>query len=179
MNKYLVAIVLLVASSAFSQDAWHDENGNAVPDTDARKVVEGFGGWLLVTSDVDWQQKWETPSNAVPRFTEANSIARGNPIFVLTFFSNPQLSASGEADVTCDIDVTRPDGTSSAHQVDATCFRGTLKPDRRHVYLAAPIIGFIGEPNDPAGQWVVRVTLKDTVRHVVVPLKTSFVLLAK
>lgn len=179
MRTLSVFVLLLISCVAFAQEGWRDQRGHAAPDTDARKSVGGFGGWVIVTSDADWQAKWETQSNTIPRFTEANTVSRGNRVFVLTFFANPKLNSAGEANVSCDIDVTRPDGTTSTHQSDVVCFRGVLKTDPHYTYLAAPVIGFIGDPGDPAGVWVVQVTLKDNIRHVVVPLKTSFALLDK
>ena len=106
--------VTLVAEDRF----WRDENGNLAPNTEARSAVSGFGGSLVVTSDADWRSKWETPSNTVPHFTEAKAVARGKHIFILIFFANPKLTEKGTADLVCDIDVTRPDGSSSVHQTD-------------------------------------------------------------
>ena len=77
--------------------------------------------------------------------------------------------------MTCDIDVIKPTGTPSTHQEGAVCFQGRLK-EPRLTYLSAPVIAFVGDPGDPAGEWMVRITLKDNVRHVAVPLKTSFML---
>jgi hypothetical protein len=176
-HSHLVFLFFIIAVVAIAEDRfWRDEHGNFVPGTEARNAVAGFGGWLVGTSDSDWQAKWETSPNTVPRFTEAKTVARGKAIFILTFFANPKLTDSGVADVTCDIDVLRPDGTSSVHQVDAVCFRGALRGPPTNVYLSAPILNFVGESNDLAGKWSVRVTLKDNVRHVSLPLKTSFTL---
>ncbi|HYA37032.1 MAG TPA: hypothetical protein VEI74_01995 [Candidatus Methylomirabilis sp.] len=157
--KALFIAIFLSSCVACAQEGWRDEHGHAIPDTDARKSIGGFGGWVLVTSDADWRAKWETPSNTVPRFTEAKNVSRGNRVFVLTFFVNPRLNSAGEANVTCDIDVTRPDGTTSIHQVDAVCFKGVLKIDPHYTYLSAPVMEFVGDPGDPAGEWLVRVTL--------------------
>ena len=95
---------------------------------------------------------------------------------MLTFFANPQLNSAGNADVSCDIHTLRPNGTSSVDQKDAICFNGAPKENPRNMYLCAVIIGFVGDPGDPAGEWLVHITLKDNVRHVSLPLKTSFVL---
>jgi hypothetical protein len=174
---HLVFLFFIFALVAMAEDRyWRDEHGNFVPNTEARNAVAEFGGWLVVTSDSNWQAKWETSPGTVPTFTEAKTVARGKTIFILTFFANPKLSESGDADVTCDIDVIRPDGSSSVHQVDAVCFRGALRGPATNVYLSAPILNFVGEATDPAGKWSVRVTLKDYIRRVSVPLKTSFTL---
>ena len=175
MKIFISAFFLLFSSLALSQQGWKDEHGLLTPDTDFRKSKNGFGGWLLVTSDADWRTKWETPSETIPHFTEAKSITKGNQVFVLTFFSNPLL-VDGNANVSCDIDVIRPNGTSSIHQVGAVCFKGTLAEDAHHLFLSAPIIGFTGDPGDPVGEWLVRVKLRDNLRHIVLPLKTSFLL---
>jgi hypothetical protein len=127
-----VISLLLPATATIAQDSfWKDENGNPIPNTEFRSGVNGFGGWLVVTPDADWQAKWETPSNSIPRFNTADTIRRDERLFILIFFSNPELTDKQMADVTCDIDVTRPDESSSVHQVNAVCFRGELKGRRR------------------------------------------------
>ena len=132
-----------------------------------------------MTSDADWRSKWETSSNTVPRFTEAKTVARGKHVFILIFFANPKLAEERSADVACDIDVIRPDGSSLVHQTDIVCFHGELKGTPSNVYLSAPILDFMGEESDPGGKWLVQVTLKDNNRHVLLPLKASFTLIDK
>lgn len=103
-----VLFLLLLGSLALADDRfWRDEHGNLAPNTEARSAVKGFGGWVVVTSDADWQRKWETSPDAVPRFTGANTVSRGKHLFILTFFANPELTENRDADVTCDIDVVR------------------------------------------------------------------------
>ncbi len=155
------------------REGWKDQARHTIEETDARKSKDGFGGWVVVTSDADWKAKWQSSPETVPRFTEAQTVKRGQSVFVLILFSNP-LIVGGMANVTCDIDVTRPDGTSSIHQPGAICFDGLLREDPHHVFLSGPVIRFVGEPRDPAGNWIVQVTLKDTARDVALPLKTSF-----
>jgi hypothetical protein len=148
---------------------------DAAANTDNQKQVDGFGGWIIVTPDEDWEQKWNTPSSTTPYFSTAKDVKRGKTIFVLTFFANPKLNGEGKADITCDIEVVRPDGSFSTRETGTVCFNGMLE-DVNNMYLSHQVIGFIGESKDLPGEWVVRVTLKDNVRKVAVPLKTSFVL---
>lgn len=186
MKALSCSVLLMLPFSILAQDkgnpgeiSWHDRQGHGIPNNDDSKVIDGFGGILLVTSDADWKAKWETPSDTTPVFNRVKSVPRGKPVFVLIFFANPQTGNNGQADVSCDIDSVRPDGTTSVHQVDVLCFKGTVKGDLHNTRLAAPRIQFIGDPGDPAGEWTTRVTLKDNIRHVQVVLKTSFVLLDK
>jgi hypothetical protein len=79
--------------------------------------------------------------------------------------------------VVLDIDVKRPDGSSSSHAEDAVCFQGELLGPPHNVYLCGPVVGFVGEPSDPAGTWSVQITLTDKIRKVRIPLATHFELL--
>jgi hypothetical protein len=44
------------------------------------------------------------------------------------------------------------------------------------IYLSRLVIGFVGDKDDPPGQWIVRVTIKDLVKPATIPLETRFVL---
>jgi len=172
-----VALAIALATSARAQElTWKDLQGKPIPETEARRSKNGLGGSLLVTSDADWQEKWNTPAETIPEFKEAKSVGRGQRIFVLIFFANPRLDADGRANLSCDLDVTRPDGSVSTHQAGVACFQEKLLGGPYQTYVAAPVIGFVGDAADPAGTWTVQVSLKDNLSDTVLPLKTSFVL---
>lgn len=177
--KNLLCIIVLFAISSVTfgrDDFWKDQYGHPAPDTEYRRTINGFGGWLLVTSDANWRKKRATPSQTIPRFKEVKTVARGERIFFVVFFANPKLTRERRADITCDVDLIRPNGVSSLHKTDVVCFQGQLKRSPDKVYLSAPVIGFVGEPADPVGKWMVRISLKDNVRHIALPLQTSFIL---
>ncbi|MBM7119959.1 hypothetical protein [Dyella kyungheensis] len=175
MSKLLSFLLLsLLCFPAFCQDGWRDEHGHPARDTDSRRSVNGFGGSLVVTPDADWQAKWQTPSDTVPHFSVAKIVPRGQQVFFLIFFANPLLKEDGTADITCDIDVLRPDGKSSFHQLDVPCFKGAIHEPVTHTFLAPSVIGWTGDSSDSSGTWVLRVLLKDNVRKASVPLRTSF-----
>lgn len=178
MNLRLLTALIAMSFSWSSVYAgyWMDSNGNPSPDTASRRSIGEFGGWLLTTSDPDWEKKWNTPPETAPVFNEARMVTLGERIFTLTFFANPELDANHEANITCDLKVIRPDGTESINQRDVVCFQGRLKEEPSNIYLAAPVIDFLAEPGDPIGIWTIEITLKDNVRNVVIPLKTAFTL---
>jgi hypothetical protein len=174
---FVLLVGLALGTSALAQEAaWLNEHGQPVPETEARQSNRGFAGFLLVTPDANWREKWDTPANTVPHFNEAKTVERGQQVFVLIFFSNPKKDTDGRADLTCDLDVVRPDGSVSSHQENTVCYHGELRGDTYAMYLATPVIGFTGDPDDPAGTWTVRVSLKDNGRKTVLPLKTTFTL---
>lgn len=170
-------LILLFALSlpAFAQSGWHDMDGNPLPETESRRSQDGFSASLVVTPDRDWQAKWETPPETVPHFTEAREVSEGGELTVLTFLSNAQLSDEGMTEVACDFIVTRPDGSKSINEIDMPCFNYELKTDPTNVYLTAASLKYVAEPSDQRGTWVVAVTVKDRVRGVTLPLRTSFV----
>jgi len=145
----------------------------AEPPASNTKTVAGFSGMLIVTPDKDWVAKWNTSPEAIPYVASGATVKKGGDLFVITMFSNPQLDASGTANVSMDIDVIRPDGASSSHAENAVCVQGKI--DVRSLYRCLQVVEFTNEPTDPSGKWSVRILLKDDVRKVSIPLSMEFV----
>ena len=177
INSFAV-LAMAACSLAASQDlGWRDKDGNATPDTDSRKSANGFAGWVLTTSDPDWQSKWNTPEHETPMFKGAETVRKGETIYTLIFISNPKPDAKGIVNVSCDIKVTRPNGTISIDEKNIDCLKGAMQGNPYNMRLAAPVIGFVGEPADPVGTWRVDVILRDVPRGATMDLHTSFELL--
>jgi len=69
----------------------------------------------------------------------------------------------------------KPDGTYSVRKQHVDCLSGPLVGSAKTIYLSRLVIGFARDPDDPVGEWVVRVTIKDLVTPAVIPLETRFV----
>jgi len=173
----LIGVFLLFTPLAYPEDsAWKDEAGHPVPNSESRISKNGFGGWLVVTPDADWEQKWNTSPETVPHFTTSETVEKGKQLTILIFFVNPKVDEKNKADITCDIESIRPDGSLSINSHDVVCYRAKIEGSPYNIRLSAPIIKYVGEAKDPPGKWTIRVTLKDNLRHVRLPLKTSFIL---
>jgi len=172
----LIAIAWLsVAVAVPAQElGWRDKDGRHVPDSPSQKSKDNFGGMLLITDDADWEAKWNTPPEVTPHFHETDTVKVGETVVVLIFVTNPSKDADGNINVTCDLQMTRPDGTLSIDKSGVACMVGPLPGDPMNVYLADPVVGFLGELSDPVGKWVFRVRLKDVVRDITLELETSF-----
>ena len=75
----------------------------------------------------------------------------------------------------CDLSLQRPDGSYAAingHRV--LCANGVMNTDPSHIYLLSTYVKFIAESSDPFGEWRIFVNLTDELRHVTVPLQSSF-----
>jgi hypothetical protein len=175
--KYVLALALL-ACAAFASSEPHSwqQDGKPIDDTESRRSIDGFGAALLVTSDADWEAKWNTPASETPRFKEVDKLKRGERAWILIFFANPRPDERAWVDVTCDIKITRPNGKVTEHK-KLKAMKAQIKGSPTNTFLAEPVIGFIGEDSDPLGDWIVEVVVQDLNRKVAVPVKTRFVLL--
>jgi hypothetical protein len=170
----ILVLASMVSLAAARDSFWIDRAGNPIPDTESRRSKEGFGAWLLITSDQNWQEKWNTSRDTTPEFKEATKLKRGDSVFVLILFGNPRVGPNKVADVTCDIRVTRPNQTTSISERNVDCYKGPIRMDPMSIFLSAPVIKFVGESKDPLGKWVVEVTLHDNLRRVDIPLRAAF-----
>jgi hypothetical protein len=98
----------------------------------------------------------------------------GGKATILIFIVNPKLNAQGEVDIRCGLRIIRPDGGTSIDEKNVVCLGGKLQGDPRSVRLAAPVITFIGEPQDPLGEWRIEISVKDALRDTTLPLRASF-----
>lgn len=56
---------------------------------------------MVVTADLEWQQRWENPVKGMPRFELATEIKGGGSLYILFFLTNPKLDAAGMTQVRC------------------------------------------------------------------------------
>lgn len=174
----LVLTAAIVASASTGEaTGWRDEKGQLVQNTDDRKAVSGFGASAIITTDADWESKWNTPAANTPRFTTADKLKMGEKGTILIFFANPKLDSNGSIDVTCDVKITRPNNVTTENP-GLKGFNGKLQGPPENTFLTESIIAFIGEPADPLGEWVIDISVHDNIRQVIVPLKLKFSLLS-
>ncbi len=170
----LFAMVCVVHAS--DDWGWLGDDGKQAPNTDNRKSVQGFGGWLIVTRDPDWEKEWNTPSDHEPAITVIREVKVGEVIAMLPMIGNPKQHENGVVHVYCDILITRPDDSISLDEKGLNCFTAKLDGSPRGVLLSGIIPKFIGEEADPKGVWKVNMVLRDMVRGAEVSLNTQFTL---
>ena len=164
-------------TGAEAQDnVWVTKEGKPVPNSNSMKSINGFGGWLIVTPDADWKEKWNTSPDTAPAFRGASTVEYGGRLTILTFYSNPKADVGNTIQVICDIKLKRPDGSVTIDSKGIDCASGKLQGGARSVRLTSAVIGFVGEEGDPPGIWHVEVKLTDKNRVVTVPLEAEFTL---
>lgn len=176
MKILLTCFFLLfsVAASAFADETmgWR-QDGKPVQNEEARKSIKGFGAALIITPDIDWEAKWNTPADTSPRFSTVDKLKIGSEATILIFFANPKLNLDGNVNVTCDVKITRPNNKVTENK-GLRGFAGKLQGATINTYLTESIIKFVGEPSDPIGEWIIDVTVHDNYRQVSVPLRAKF-----
>ena len=117
ITLFIIVSVSRVSYASYDKDdvyeGWRNKDGKIVPNSDNMKSIKGFGGWLLITSDADWEEKWNTPTYVSPNFNEASNVSYGQKLTILTFFINPKVSDQGTINITCGVKITRPDNKVS------------------------------------------------------------------
>jgi hypothetical protein len=87
---------------------------------------------------------------------------------------NHWSAITGKANVRCDFRILAPTGKVSLEQKDVSCFAGTVQGSPYALRLSAPVVEFSGDPEDPPGTWTIEVMLRDVMRNVELPLRTTF-----
>jgi hypothetical protein len=176
--KYFAAAALLavcaLASAATDAPFWKGEDGQRLPETESMRSKDGFAGSLVITTDEDWEKRWNTPPEVRPNFNQAKVVPYGKKVFLLIFFSNASLDESGTASVHCDLKVVSPTGSVSLSQENVDCYTGRILGGPYNLYLSKPVIAFSGDPGDPQGEWSMEVNLRDERRGIELPLRATF-----
>lgn len=176
MRNLILLLTFCFSAQAFCDEEfhWRMSDGSKAPNTKNQKSISGFGGWLLVTPDKDWEEKWNTPKENIPHFAEAEEVELGEELTILPLFANPKLDENKNFSILCDIKIIKPDGSFSINEVDVPCAQGVLETDPMSIFLTQTVIKYIGEKGDPYGVWTVYFNMKDVFRNIEVPLETSF-----
>jgi hypothetical protein len=93
---------------------WRGEDGKPIAETESMKSQSDFAGSMLLTTDEDWQEKWNTPPETEPHYNQANVVPYGKKVFTMIFFSNPLRDAEGMANMKCGLKISDPSGKVSS-----------------------------------------------------------------
>jgi hypothetical protein len=178
MKRLLLIILLVLPLPAFAE-GWMDPYGYPLPDTENRKTIAGFSGWLLITSDPDWKEKIDSTKSVPPRLTTVSEIGLGEKITILTLYKNPQTDTNNRIDLTCDLKITMPDGTLSSDETDLTCASEELIGPADNIRRTYLVIDFIAELKDSYGIYTIEIILKDRNAKIEIPLKERFALVSR
>ncbi len=168
-----LAVAWLALGGVAVAQAFRDGEGRASPPSESRRYIDGFSGMLLVTPDMDWAAKWDTPPDVIPHFREASEVARGEKLAILVFLANPLL-VDGRIDTVVDVRVTQPGGQVRVDAPGEACVSGPYGGAPGNVLLCGTSLLYVADADDLSGDWTVEVVLKDRHRGIEMPLRTAF-----
>ncbi len=172
LHLILTVTFLMVSVTSHAEGFVWRKEGKATADTDFQKSRNDFGAMLALTDDKKFFEDWYKPDP--PRITALTTATRMVPVHITVFFVGAGSNADGEAHVTCDVTVRKPDGSVYAEQMGLIATKGRKAPDPRMLQLAQQRMAVVIEPHDPAGTYTAEVTVTDKVKKVDLRLKERF-----
>ena len=139
--------------------------------TDNIKAVGNFGAQLYLITDDNFFQDWRKPE--IPSITPIQLIVRNQPLYTVVIFYGPARDDKGLCNVSYDITVKRPDGTTFTERKSMVGWQN-LAPDERELMLGRNYLNISLAPTDPAGIYTVEMLVHDNVGRVDLPLKQTF-----
>ncbi|MFV8250010.1 hypothetical protein [Bdellovibrio bacteriovorus] len=175
---------VVFAGSVFAKDAdvgklktpeivWKDPKGKILENIPERKSKNGFGGWIILTDDLNWEKEWNTHSGYMPKLRQVTEMKRGKITELLITFSNPKADSNSNSTIKTDVVIVKPDGKVDIIQTNNHCFSGKA-PKNRGIAMCESAVTFITDDTDPLGTWKFEVLLKDVVGGTILDLSTSF-----
>ena len=172
MKMAILLVLILVAAPAFGQESWQ-KDGKATPDTESMRAKDGFGAQFILTESTKVFDDWNKPKTPHVITLKNNEAHRGVPFFTVLLFSNPGIDSKGNADVTAEITIRKPDGKIYGTE-DLAVWKGKSQATRE-IQLSREKLGIRIAPEDPGGTYTVEADVKDNVKNVELRLKTIFV----
>jgi hypothetical protein len=114
---------------------------------------------VLITSDTDWLEKWNTPASSIPQFSTAKELKTGEAATVLVLLSG-LTPANGRLKALCAIEIRQPDGVIQAVP-ETACYDEMSLGQRKNMLMADARVEFKVEQGDPDGLWLFRIIVKD------------------
>jgi hypothetical protein len=167
----LAVVVLVGCFSAQGAESWQ-KDGKAARNTASMKSQNGFGAQLFLTENAKVFQDWNKPET--PKITPVEKARRNVPILTVILFAEPGTDTAGNANVTCDIVVRKPDGEIYGQQKDTVVWRHKYLAHSHALQLSEGYMGIRIEPKDPSGTYTVEVIVRDHIKNIQLPLKTTF-----
>ena len=143
MKKIVPILMLLLSATAFG---------------------EPFEFMLVPTlqdPSLDWW--YAVPEPFSPKLSRISSVAKGEYFNIVPFFKNVATNSSGNAQITYDIEIRRPDGSVDEAMLSCAGYSGQASP--AHLLAARAVLRLCFDPEDPYGEYTINATAYDHVAN--------------
>lgn len=127
-------------------------------------LAEPFEFMLAPTrqdASMDWW--YAVPAQFGPKLTLVASVAKGEYFNIVPFFKNYGVASNGEANITYDIAIVRPDGSIDEALENCDGHIGRATPPE--LIAARAVVRLCFDPEDPYGEYRINVTAYDHVAN--------------
>jgi hypothetical protein len=154
------------------------EEAMAVEADEARYRKDGLFLWVALADDPDaFLSEWQNPSKPnTPVIKTRTAFHRGDIVFPALMYSTDGLTADGNAMITYDILVKKPDGSVYEDMRDLVAVPGAPP---KGVGLGRAMMGVKIEETDPLGPYTLNVKIRDQVKNVTVEMPFIFTVTEK
>lgn len=156
-------LILLLSVAVFAQQ------DQSKQETD-RKVVKGFGGFLLVVKDPQaFIEEWQKPET--PNITPVKNIDRGVLIGAFVLFGGCKTDEQRRCNTEVDYTLYKPDGSVYAERKNQPLWKDEAPP-AANTQLSKAILGIRFEKEDPSGVYKVKAKVSDLNAQITFELET-------
>jgi hypothetical protein len=136
----------------------------------------GLNVIVVPTIQYAYEDIWtKTPPGRGPVYMAVDQVVRGQEVRILVSATHWNVGADGNVEVSYDVSFIRPDGKTGNGKTGLRLIpRGPAKNRRYVVYMAAEMVGFVANKDDPLGEWRVVVQATDRVGAVTVRREQTF-----
>ncbi len=144
------------------------------PEPSWTQSKDGFSAMLLLSDEPeDVLRTWEDPDSAEP-VRMAETIVRGVPIVAFVFFAGCAADDDGLCNASVDFTILRPDGSEYDRFTDRDLWKLKPAPPDGMLRLSAEYVGVVIEPQDPLGEYEIRVSVHDLNTGTTLDLSRPF-----
>ena len=150
------------------------EKAERAEDSTSRKAVGGFGAHLILADRPQaFVQEWRNPPSGKPQLWFATEAKRGEPLAAFIIFAGCLPDSGGICNAEVDFRIYKPDGSLYAERAGLELWKKAAPPATNTQLSTANMVIRL-QPNDPAGEYKVKASLRDLNRDVSFEIEEKF-----
>jgi hypothetical protein len=130
---------------------------------------DGLSLLVVLINDKGFLDEWQRPE--MPQVIPIDTYKRGDEVIPIIIFSSDGKDENGNADLTYDIKIMKPDGTTYGDFKQLEVWKNAAAPV---MHLVKQPIDIRLEENDPLGLYRIEATIHDNNKKVSVDFHLAF-----
>lgn len=129
----------------------------------------GLRGMFCLIDNKRFFDEWQKPDT--PKISPVDTYKRGQDVFPIIIFSTDGKDSKGNADLSYDITIKKPDGSIYGHFEQLTIWKDAPAPT---MHLVQQPINIRIEQSDPFGLYKVDIVIHENCKKIALPLHLAF-----